>query len=140
MRSLSQCEGMSESKEVFLVLMLFCYYFIFLSFAYLPPFTVHFILLCNMLCSLSSTTLGFCLTISREPERPQSTYHNIPAQSVLRMEICAFLCLAGNGSCSLKSCRGNGRLRGTLGQEIKKRRPEESSLLDHRTENRQGHR
>lgn len=54
----------------------------------ISTFTAHFMLVC---CVLNCSVILF--DRFKEPERPQSTYHNIPARSILRMEICTFFLL-----------------------------------------------
>lgn len=65
-------------------------------------------LLCKTLCSLTSLHSVILFEHFEKPDRPQSTYHNIPAP--VRSEdgnlFFFFLCLAGDGSCSLSACLG----------------------------------
>lgn len=85
-----------------------------------PPFAVHFnTSLQHVVFNAVKPLYDSDSDHFEVPERPQSTYHNIPAQSILRIEICIFLCLAGNGSCLLKSCKGT---RDSKGQNDKKSR------------------
>ncbi len=67
------------------------------------------------------------LTISKSQSDHNPHITTFQSQSVLRMEICTFLCLAGNRSCSLKSCWGTEDFKGQ--NDKKSRRGAERSHL-----------